>query len=257
MAVIPDRLFRLDGKIALVTGGGTGLGAAAAEMLAAAGAVAILAGRTASTLTEARKRIEANGGRADTVVLDVSDPVAVDTAMGDLAERHGGVDVLVNNAGVQHQARTVDTETAAWREVIEINLDGTFYCSRAFARLAGGGCARSIVNVSSFSALAAVRGQPAYCASKGGIVSLTRAMALELAADGIRVNALAPGYFRTGMPAEVLDDPHRMRRLVSKIPVGRVAEPEEIGGPVLFLASDASSYLTGAVLSIDGGITAH
>jgi NAD(P)-dependent dehydrogenase (short-subunit alcohol dehydrogenase family) len=201
-------------------------------------------------------KVAVAGARAEVQVLDVTDEASVVAGFAAVAETHGGVDVLVNNAAIEHEAPAVETAVADFDRVLRTNLTGSFLCARSFAALPARGPGRSIVNVSSLIAETGVRGQVAYGASKAGVLSMTRTLALELARDGIRVNALAPGYFATDMPAAVLSDEGLRDRLVRRIPLRRVGEPEEIGPPVVFLASPASRYMTGATLYFDGGFTA-
>ncbi|QLQ09740.1 MAG: glucose 1-dehydrogenase [Nocardioidaceae bacterium] len=248
--------FRLDGHVAIVTGGGRGLGAVAAQALADAGAHVIVAGRTAAPLDEVVELITGSGGSAEAVVLDVTDVPVVQAAFASLAQAHGRLDILVNNAGVASEAPLVEAEVADWDRVVDANLRGSFVCAQAFARVPSD-VERSIINIASVAAHAGVKNQAAYVASKGGVVSLTRGLAVELVPARIRVNVISPGYFATDMPAELLANPRAAEGLLRKIPQGRVGRPEEIGPAVLFLASSASSYITGAVLNIDGGFTAQ
>ena len=249
--------FRLIGRVAAVTGGGRGLGASAAAALADAGAHVVLIGRDLSRLDQAVEGILAAGGSAEAVQLDVADSDGVRRAFAAMAGRHGHVDVLVNNAGVASEAPVREVTDQDWDSVVDVNLRGTFVCSQAFAALQPAHADRAIVNVASLAAHVGVRNQAPYVASKGGVLSLTRALALELARDGIRVNAISPGYFRTDMPGEVLASAAASENLLRKVPMRRWGEPEEIGPAVLYLASPASSFVTGTVLNLDGGYTAQ
>jgi NAD(P)-dependent dehydrogenase (short-subunit alcohol dehydrogenase family) len=249
--------FRLDGRIAIVTGASRGLGAAAATALAEAGAHVVLTARRVEALASLTESITAMGASASVKALDVTDGAMVRSVFEAMATEHGGIDILLNNAGVESQGPAKETTREQWDHVMSTNLDGTFLCAQAFASQTGTQPNRSLINIGSLASDVGVVGQAAYCASKGAVVSLTRALALEWSADGIRVNALCPGYFATDMPAEVLANPTAHDRLLRRIPARRVAQPAEIGGPVVFLASDASSYMTGAALYIDGGFTAQ
>lgn len=251
-----DALWRLDDRVAVVTGGGTGLGAAAAATLAAAGAHVVVLGRRREPLEQVVESVAGAGGSAEWRQLDVSDTAAIESVFAELVQRRGRLDVLVNSAAVAFEQAAVNVAEADWDAVMGANARGTFMCLREFVK-APANPGRSVVNVASLASVAGVAGQAAYVASKGAVASLTRAMAVELAREGIRVNAVAPGYFDTDMPADVLADSRASESLRRRIPMRRVGSPAEIGGAVLFLATPASSYVTGAIIHVDGGYTAQ
>jgi NAD(P)-dependent dehydrogenase (short-subunit alcohol dehydrogenase family) len=254
---VQQGVFDLTGKVALVTGAGRGLGAATARALAKAGACVVVTGRSPADLTHVCTSIVEAGGAAMAKLMNINDAELVSSVMAEVREAWGSVDVLVNNAGVAHQEPAVSTSLEDWATVIDTNLRGPFICSQSFARAAGSRTPRSIINLSSIAAAAGVRGQATYCASKAGVEGLTRALAIEFAPLNIRVNALAPGYMLSDMPRMVAEDPELSERITRKIPLRRFGEVDEIGGPVVFLASHASSYMTGATLRYDGGYTAQ
>ncbi|UKA60451.1 SDR family NAD(P)-dependent oxidoreductase [Arthrobacter sp. FW306-2-2C-D06B] len=249
--------FRLDGRVAVVTGASGGLGAAAARALADAGATVVVTGRRESHLAAVVESVRAAGGTAHARVLDIAYPAAVREVFAEVAQSHGPLDVLVNNAAQAHQADVLDVGEEDWDRIVDVNLKGSFFASQSFIRHRNTGRSVSIINIASLAAFVGVRGQSAYSASKAGVVGLTRALAVELARSDVRVNALAPGYFATDMPGEVLADEAATAALLRKIPQRRVAKADEIGPPILFLASDASRFMTGAVLNFDGGYTAQ
>ena len=245
--------FFLDGRVALVTGASSGLGRHFALTLARAGAKVAVAARRLERLHELVAEIEGFDGRALAIALDVTDPGSVDDAVLSAETELGAIAVLVNNAGVGGAKPGLDTEPAEWRRIIDTNLTGAWLMARQTARhmtrLGHGG---SIINIASILGLVVRSQVPAYCASKAGLIHLTRALALELAADEIRVNAIAPGYFETDLSRPILTS-GAGHDLVARIPQGRVGEFSDLDGILLLLASDASRYITGTVTTVDGG----
>lgn len=250
---------RLDGKVALITGAGSGMGRAAAELFATEGARVVVADLSAGAAEETVATIRAAGGEAEAASADVSQADEC-AAMVDTAVRtFGGLHVLYNNAGIfpADDGGVLDTPESTWEQVMAVNLRGVWLCCRAGIPAmvdSGGG---SIVNVASFVALmGAATAQIAYTASKGGVLSMTREMAVEWARRGVRANALCPGPIETPLLAELMSDPERRARRLVHIPMGRLGRAEELAKAALFLASDDSSFMTGAALVVDGGITA-
>jgi NAD(P)-dependent dehydrogenase (short-subunit alcohol dehydrogenase family) len=248
--------LRLDGRTALVTGASRGIGRQAALTLAAAGATVVLAARSAEDLAEvATAARQAGAPDALVAVTDVMDEEAVEAAAGAAVEDTGRLDVVVNVAGGQgFTAYVADTRTEGWDKVLALNLRSVFVgCRAAMAHLPQGG---SIVNVASIAGFTASPGLAAYGAAKAGVISLTRTLAVEAAPHGVRVNCLAPGWVRTELTRRMWSDPETSRALVAQIPMGRWADVEELAGPLLLLASDAGSYITGTTLVVDGGLLA-
>ncbi len=242
-----------DGRVVLVTGGASGIGAATARAFAQQGA-SILIGDIALDAARAMARELPS---AEGLELDVTDRHAAEAFVAAGRERYGRVDVLVNSAGIREIVPVLDLDPVEWHRVLEINLSGTFHCSQIFARvLRDDGRGGSIVNLSSSAGLMGVPNRAAYVAAKHGIVGLTREMAMELGPLGIRVNAVAPGSVRTPLTERYFSDPELVERLNRSHPLGRVAVPEEIASAILFLASDAASFVTGVTLPVDGGYTA-
>lgn len=250
--------FAFDGRVALVTGGGGDLGVAIGERLAVAGATVILADVDGRKAREAADRLVARGLDAHGLSLDVADDGSVTATFAEVARRHGRLDVLVNNAGIAARKPSVDLAAEDWTRVIAVNLTGTFLCSRAAARIMMAGEGGSIVNVASIMGLVgnALYANPAYHASKGGIVNLTRAHAVEWARAGIRVNAIAPTFVETTLTGRLLAEPGIREGILARTPMGRLAQPGEVADAVAFLASGAAALVTGIVMPIDGGWTA-
>jgi len=254
MASVLDR-FRLDGQMAVITGGARGIGRATAEAFVAAGARAVLIDLD---LEEAKKAALALGN-AEAHSLNVTLEAEVDRFFDELAERLGRIDVLVNNAGASIRKPTTELSAAEWDKVIAVNQTAVFLCSRAAARHMLPRKSGTIVNLASIMGSSGGGLYPniSYQASKGAVVNMTRAMAIEWAKDGIRVNAVAPAWVRTGFIAPILAKPEVVSQIEAVTPMGRLVEPEEVAAAILYLASPAASMTTGHVLAIDGGYLAQ
>ena len=245
---------RVEGKVVLVAGAGGGIGGAGAEGLAREGAAVVCADIEAAAAEATAARIQAAGGRVIAMALDVRDRAAVDAAVAAAVREFGRLDVLLDCAGVSHGRNFLDLDHGEWERVMSVNLTGMFHLGQAAARQmvrqGGGG---SIINVTSQLAEVARPERAAYVASKGGGRSLTHAMALDLAAHGIRVNAIAPGPTLTGLTQASYSDPERRQATIALIPLGRLGDPQDLVGAMLFLASDESRWATGSTLTVDGG----
>jgi len=254
----PLAAFRLDDRIAAITGAGSGLGRAIAQAFSRVGAEVALLDRNGIAAAEVAEQIRAAGGRAHSLVLDVGNAAEVDKTFGDLGQRLGGLDVLVNSAGIAIRKPAVETSREDWDTVMGVNVTGSFFCARAAARLMLPKRSGSMVNLASIMGLSGgLYPNASYQTSKGAIVNMTRALALEWARDGIRVNAVAPTWTRTEFTRTLLARPEALEQIEQATPMGRVADPEEIVGAVLFLASPAASMVTGHILAVDGGFLAR
>ena len=243
-------LFRLDGRVALVTGAASGLGAAIATALAQAGAqVAVHGNRRAATDTA-----EAIGPTAAAFQADLGDPAGAEKLFDEVKHRFGRIDILINNAGTIHRDAAEEFKLDDWQRVLQVNLTSVFQLSQLagrdmLARKSGG----KIVNIASLLSFQGGIRVPAYSASKGGVAQLTKALANEWAAHNIQVNAIAPGYFATTNTEALQADPVRNRQILERIPAGRWGQPVDLAGAAVYLASPASDYVTGTILTVDGG----
>jgi NAD(P)-dependent dehydrogenase (short-subunit alcohol dehydrogenase family) len=249
-------LFKLDGRAALVTGGNRGIGRAIAAAFAEAGASVAVTSRDAARAERAAAEIgESTGRKCVGLELDVRDGAMVEAAFDRVVSELGGLDILVNNAGINIRESITDLKEESWHDVIETNLAGAMRCSRAAARrMVEKGWGR-IINIGSILSFVGIAQRAAYASSKAGLVGMTRAMALDLAPHGVTVNALCPGVFKTEINRPILNDPDYLKEFLKQIPLGAMGDPAQLMGAAVFLASEASSYVTGAALMVDGGWT--
>jgi NAD(P)-dependent dehydrogenase (short-subunit alcohol dehydrogenase family) len=251
-------LFKLTGRIAVVTGGGRGIGLACAEALAEVGAQVIIADRDAALADEGRTALRVKGCEADVVVMDVTDSARVTQVANEVVLRHGRVDVLVNSAGIARSETPAEKVTDEhWLNVLDVNLNGTFWCCRAFGAHMLKAQSGAIVNIGSMSGFIVNKPQEQsyYNASKAAVHHLTKSLAAEWGTRGVRVNAVAPTYIATPLTAFVKSNPAMYEAWIAGTPMGRLGRVEEIASVVLFLASDAASLMTGSIVVADGGYT--
>jgi len=247
--------FGLDGLVAVVTGGGRGIGRAVAEVFRAGGARVVIAGRNAQTLEQTAKDM---GGDTLWRPADVSIEDDVSSLLEFAVERLGKVDILVNNAGINpYFKRSEDTSLHEWSQVVDVNLTGTFLCCRAFGDVMLSQGSGAIVNVTSIAAHVGLSRSAAYCAAKAGVEAMSRSLAVDWAKAGVRVNCLAPGYVTTDLTAGLQKNKGLKRSLIDKTPMARMALPAEMADAAVFLASPASSYMTGQTIIVDGGWVAQ
>ena len=250
--------FKLPGRTALVTGGGRGIGLACVEGLAEAGAKVIIADRDEKLAEEGRAVMKKKGYDPEIVIMDVTDPARVTKVADETVKRHGKIDILVNNAGIARSETPAETVTDEhWLNVLDVNLNGTFWCCRAFGNHMLEAKSGAIVNVGSMSGFIVNKPQEQcyYNASKAAVHHLTKSLAAEWGSRGVRVNAVAPTYIATPLNAFVKSNPRMYEAWIGGTPMGRLGEVEEIASVVLFLASDAASLMTGSVVLADGGYT--
>lgn len=255
LALAPSTLdrFRLDGKVALVVGGTKGLGQAMALALAAAGADVCVVSRGPAGLEETAKAICSLGRKGTSFAADVTDEAQVEAMVRFMLETYGRIDILVNSQGIVHLQPIEEFDTAAWERVMDVNVKSVFLCCKHVARVMLKQGKGKIINISSVRAFQGRLHDAAYAPSKGAVNQLTHSMAIEWGPRGINVNALAPVFTRTAMSAPVLDDPKTMEWVLSRIAMKRIGELDDLFGPIVFLASDASNFVNGHVLVVDGG----
>lgn len=260
IANVLETRLSLAGKTAVVTGAASGIGQATAQLLCSLGAQTVFLDRDATKLDAAVASASGLAGKASAHLIDLAYTDSIESVFDQIVSQSGGIDILVNSAAMNVSGASVDYDLAVWQKVLDVNLTSLFLCSRLAAssmidRSVGG----SIINVASVGGLSAgitgrANANPSYRASKGGVVNLTRALAVEWASRKIRVNAVAPGYVRTPMVARLTNDPEREAATAERIPLGRFAEPEEIGWVIAFLAGEGASMVTGQILPVDGGL---
>jgi len=251
-------LFRLDGKVALITGGSKGLGESMALGLAQAGATVAICSRTQADCDRVASEIAGSTGQACMGFAgDVTQESEVDRVFDTVVERFGKLDVLINSAGMNVRHLIEEFPAEEFRRVIDLNLTGVWLCCRAAARIMKPQGSGSVINVASALSEASLQERSAYCSSKAGLIGLTKTLALEWASTNVRVNALCPGPFLTEINIPLLKEPEKVKSLLNLTALNRWAELPEIRGAALYLASDASSFMTGASLYVDGGWTAH
>jgi len=250
--------FSLEGKIAVITGAGSGLGAEVARGMAMSGAFVVLADMNLPAVTEMEKTLTDAGLRCAARHLDVTDSSQVSETMSWVAETFGKIDILGNIAGIARRMPTEDFDEDAFDKIINVNLRGSFLCLKYAGRIMLGQGFGSIINFGSIASVVANPESMAYSCSKGGVAQMTRTAGVEWAKRGVRVNAVVPGTFFTPLLQQCIDnEPGYAERMLARYPVGRFAQPEEIVGVCVYLASDASSYVTGALYAVDGGMTAN
>ncbi len=243
----------LSGQVALVTGGGRGIGRAVSLRLASMGAsVAVNYSRSADAANEVVAEIEKTGGKAISVCFDVADETSVESGFKEIVTKLGGVDILVNNAGIAVDSLILRMKPEDWRRTIDVNLSGSFFCSKAAAKLMLKAKRGRIINISSVIGEMGNAGQTAYSASKSGIFGLTKSLARELGSRGITVNAITPGFIVTDMTAGMTEE--QVAGLVEGIPLGKLGQPDDVSELVGFLASPRAGYITGEVIAVNGGM---
>ena len=248
--------FRLDGRRALITGSAKGIGLELARGLAAAGATVVINDRNPEKAAHIASQLRDEGLSAESAAFDVTDRQALGEAIEQIERRSGAIDILINNAGIQRRAPLEDFDANDWHELMRVNLDGVFHVSQAVARHMIGRGRGKIINICSVQSELGRPGIAPYAATKGAVKMLTKGMAIDLGPHGIQVNGLGPGYFKTELNQALVADETFSAWLCKRTPAGRWGEVQELGGAAIFLASAASSFVSGHILYVDGGITA-
>jgi gluconate 5-dehydrogenase len=251
----PD-LFSLEGRHALVTGASRGIGRTLAIGLADAGASVAIAARDPGDLEATAAEIRGRGGKAIPLTLDVRDVAAIGPSVAEAGEALGGLDILINNAGIEHVQPSLDVDEDLWDRIVDTNLKGAFFCAQAAGRIMAAAGRGAILNLCSLTSAVGIPTAVPYGSSKSGLLGMTRALAAEWAPGGVRVNAIGPGYFRTAMTEPFFAGQGWEERMTARVPLGRLGRLEDLVGATIFLCSDAAAYVTGQILYVDGGVLA-
>ncbi|RNB91710.1 glucose 1-dehydrogenase [Brevibacillus fluminis] len=249
--------FNLTGKTAIVTGAGKGIGRALAVGLAEAGAQVAVVARTASDLDTLVAEIEQKGGKALPIAADLTEQGASEHIVEETLRELGGLHILINNAGMNIRTKALEVTEEEWDRVTDLDLKGTFFMAQAAGKVMCEQRYGRIVNIASVGGLVALRTGVAYGASKGGVIHMTKVLALEWSKFNVTVNAIAPWYFRTALTEKLLNDPAYYNEIISRTPAERVGELEDLIGPAIFLSSDAAAYVSGQTLAVDGGMSIY